>query len=716
MALTRKIFTYLLCAFGFCLSSLYLWSYLSQSQNSLRTVVFGLFLIVVMLAMISWRTAVFTFIFCIPLLNTLPTILQVGNLWPPFSFNLLYLSGLSTAFLIYVITGHPLKARARYKHGGLVSSPYDILWLLLVVLTVLGTVIGAVRFENVFCPGFFKSLPAKLAAIPFASQTNNALCYTRAMQFIFMPLAFYFISSAMRSQKDVYTVLKLLLVASAFASLYGVWQHHTALFLVGIQVFFHRINATFNGPDSAATYFLVIMLLSCAAFFFAKKVVHFLMIAAVLALAAICLYFTETRTAIYAMVMALFFTFALAVTRSKFFLKSLPLILCLAALFVFFAPGNRMSLPGRYLVQNLKSQRAFQGMDKLRIEPRKIDEWLSFRSYHWFATLGAMKDSPIFGHGLGTLDKLYKKYKTPRDQYSSAFAHNLYLDYYSELGLPGFILIISFFAFSVFLAWRLWSNQCLGIRVRSLSLALLATQLSIALGNLFSSSLYYVTELMFLECTLMAMLSNLFTFCYPPREISLKKEYSDAFKAVWGKPLWRTAFLCSVLLVLGIFLWRFSISAKLGEKQYYSCEPYDNQARILEYGVRHYEYDQQSNKFARTERCVYRPIRMNSRFLQIYLRASHPDANLKPVPATFTVNGKLAGSCVLSNRTWRTCVLDLGSIIPELTNDHALAEGLVVPISFGLTSGRMWNPLDWNPTEKNIHYGVDLGTVIQGLY
>lgn len=716
MALTRKIYTYLLCALGFCFSSLYLWSYLSQSQNSLRTVVFGLFLIVVMLAMISWRAAIFTFIFCVPLFNTLPTILQVNNLWPPFSFNLLYLSGLSTAFLVYVVTGHPLKTRARYHNGGLNSSPYDVLWLLLIVLTVLGTAVGALRYENVFCPGFFRSLPDKLAAIPFASQTSNTLCYTRAMQFVFMTLAFYFVSSALRSQRDVYTVLKLLLISSVFASLYGIWQHHTGLFMVGIQVFFKRINATFNGPDSAATYFLVIMLLSCAAFFFAKKIVHFLMIAAVMALSAVCLYFTETRTAIYAMVMALFFTFLLAVTRSKVFLRSLPVVICLVGLFVFFAPGNRLKLPGRYLMQNLKTQRAFQGMDKLRIEPRKIDEWLSFRSYHWYATVGAIKESPVFGHGLGTLDKLYKKFKTTRDQYQSAFAHNLYLDYYAELGLPGFLLIISFFVLSIFLAWRLWSNLCCGKHVRSLALALLATQFSIGLGNLFSSSLYYVTELMFLQCILMAMLSNLFTFYYPPGEISLKREFLASARTVWKKPSLRLAFLGSAAVVLIIFFWRCSVSAKLGEAQYYSCEPYDNQAHILEYGISHYEYDQHSNKFARTERCVYRPMKMNSRFLQLYLRAGHPDANLKPVPATFTVNGKLAGSCVLSNRNWRACILDLGNIVPQLTNDHALAEGLVVPISFGMTSGRMWNPLDWNPTEKNIHYGVDLGTVIQGLY
>ena len=714
MAVIRKIFFYFLCAFGFLLTTLYLWSYLSQSQNSLRTIVFGMFIIIMILALISWRAAVFTFVFCVPLFNTMPTILGLANLWPPFNFNMLYLSALSTAFLTYVVTGHPLRTKARYSHSGINSSPYDLLFFIFIILTIFGTIVGAFRFENIYCAGFFRSLPGKLASIPFASQTSNALCYTRAMQFIFMAMAFYFVSSALFSQKDIYLVLKLLLVSSSFVCLFGVWQHKTGYFLVGIQQFFGRINATFNGPDSAASYFVIIMLLSCAAFFFARKITHFLMVASILALSAICLYYTETRTAIYAFVMALGFTFILAATKSKIFQKSFVPILCVVGFLLFFAPGNRLKLPGSYLAQTLKSQRAFQGMDKLRIEPRKIDEWISFRSYHWYASAGVVKSSPIFGYGLGTLDKLYKYYKTTRDQYRSAFAHNLYLDYYAELGLPGFLLIISFFVLSIFLAWRLWSNPCCGKHIRSLALSLLAAEFFIALGNLFSSSLYYVTELMFVQSILMAMLSNMFTFYYPSEEPSLRKECFNVWKNIWSRPRYRYTFLSAALIVLLIFLWRCRISALQGEAQYYSCEPYDNQDRILEYGITHYEYDIHSNKFARTARYVYRPMKMNSRFLQVYVRASHPDADLKPVPASFTINGKLAGSCVLSNRNWRACVLDLGTIVPQLTNDHALSEGLTVPVNLGLSSGRMWNPLDWNPREKDIHYGVDLGTIIQG--
>ena len=183
--------------------------------------------------------------------------------------------------------------------------------------------------------------------------------------------------------------------------------------------------------------------------------------------------------------------------------------------------------------------------------------------------------------------------------------------------------------------------------------------------------------------------------------MSLLKECRGALRTVWGSPCRRFAFLSAAALVLAVFLWRCRVSSLEGEAQYYSCEPYDNQDRILEYGIKHYEYDIHSNKFARTDRHVYRPMKMTSRFLQVYVRAGHPDADLKPVPASFTVNGKLAGSCVLSNRNWRACVLDLGTVIPQLTNDHALAEGLTVPINLGLSSGRMWNPLDWNPREKD---------------
>ncbi|MBR4465259.1 O-antigen ligase family protein, partial [bacterium] len=378
--------------------------------------------------------------------------------------------------------------------------------------------------------------------------------------------------------------------------------------------------------------------------------------------------------------------------------------------------ASDLTLPGNHTMKALKSQRLVQGLDRMKIEPRKIDELLSFRSYHWFASLQAIKDAPVFGHGLGTFDKLYKDYKTPRDGYKSAFAHNLYLDYWVEMGLPGLFVSIFFFVFSVFLAWRLWSNECCGKHVRSLSLGLLTAQLSIALGNLFSSSLYYVTELMFLQSVFLAMLSSLFNSVYPSKEDLLARKASCWIETLRRSRALRFGAAAGCVVIFAIFLMLCHRSAKKGEAQYYSCEPYDNLGRMLEYGILHYEYDQHSNKFARTRRHIYRPLQIKSRYLLVYLRASHPDAELRPVPASFSINGKLAGSCVISNRVWNTFVIDAGRIIPSLTNEDLTASGKTVPINLEMISGRMWNPLDWNPQEQNISYGVDLGTILQGLF
>ena len=715
MSFLRKCLFYLLCGLGFFVSSIYVWSYLAQSQNSLRTVVFGLFLIVVMLAMVSWKAAVMTFIFCLPLFNTLPAILGLSNIWPPFNFNLLYLTGLVTAFLIYTVTGHDLNSKDR-RNKGLIATPFDGLWAIFLILVILGMLVGACRYENIFCPGFIRELPGKLTRIPFSSQTDNTLCYTRAMQFVFMALAFYFSVSVFRTRKDVYRALYLLLGSSVIVGCYGIWQHKTGLFLVGIQTVFKRINATYNGPDSAATYFLCMMILAFACLFFTKKIYHYLILIFIIVLASVCLYLTETRTVMYAMALALVVTLSLAVVRSRKLLKPLPYILVLFGVILFFGVGNNMNLPGRYLTKHLKGQRVFQGLDRLNIEPRKLDEWLSFRSYHWYAARAAVREAPVLGHGLGTLDKLYKKYKSQRDHYNSAFAHNLYLDYWSELGLPGFIISIAFFVFSLFLAWRLWSNQCCGKHVRSLALALMAIQLSIALGNIFSSSLYYVTELMFLQSVFLAMLSSLFVSVYASGELSLRHKAADFLHALRSKPVYRYAFFALAIVVMGLFLYKGYGSAQKGREQYYSCEPYNNSGQILEYGIEHYEFDVRSNKFARTKRRVYRPVQTNSRYLQIYLRASHPDAEVRPVPASFLVNGKLAGSCVLSNRNWNAYTIDIGRIVPVLTNENFASGGKKIPLELELISGRMWNPLDWNPQEQNIKYGIDLGTILQGLF
>ena len=699
---------------GMAFSTIYLWSYLAQSETTLRTVVFGIFLTFSMLSLISWKAAVYTFIFCVPLFNTLPSILGINDVWPPFSFNFLFVSALATGALFYKIADRPLDWN--HRRYNIPSTPFDFLWGLLMLLVWSTAIVGCLRYNNLFCPGFFSDLPLHLTGLPFATQTDNYLCFTRALQLTASLLSFYFVCSVLHSQKDVFNVFKLLLLSATLVCVYAVWQYQTKSFLVGIQSFFGRVNATFNGPDSAATYFVVIIMLSFAFFWHAKKVAGFLFTAFLLTVAIVGLALTGTRTAAFAMVIAVLFVLILTLIRTQQVFKYLPALAIVIAVYFFFAPGNSLRLPFENSWQVLQNKRFFQGIDQLANNPRRIDEWLSFRSFHWFAAKRAANQAPITGQGLGTFDKLYRNLKAQRDQYDSAFAHNLYLDYLIEMGSLGFFVSIAFYVVALLLCWRIWSGGLGGKKARAIAIALMAALLSIAVGNLFSSSFYYVLELMMFQAVLLALLTSIFNQEYPAEEPSLYNKITKTAHALFLTPKRRLAVAGVFILLASVYLWRLSVSARAGEAQYYSCEPYTRLGRILEYGVDHYEVDNNGNKFARTGKQVFCPLKVHSRKLMIYLRAAHPDAEQRPVSGTFTVNGNLAGSVVLSNRNWTSFILDVATALPAVTNEDLTVEGKFIPISLGLTSGRLWNPLEWNPEERNIEYGIDLGTIIQGLF
>jgi len=80
-----------------------------------------------------------------------------------------------------------------------------------------------------------------------------------------------------------------------------------------------------------------------------------------------------------------------------------------------------------------------------------------------------VKDFPLFGTGLGTFGLTYEAYETLGLSGMLAHAHNDYLEYMSELGLLGFVLLaapILFVLVDSFLTWTKRRNP----EIKSLAL------------------------------------------------------------------------------------------------------------------------------------------------------------------------------------------------------------------------------------------------------
>jgi O-antigen ligase len=80
------------------------------------------------------------------------------------------------------------------------------------------------------------------------------------------------------------------------------------------------------------------------------------------------------------------------------------------------------------------------------------------RPLYWSNVLGVVRDFPVFGTGLGTFAAAYPAYeKKGGPEMLLTHAHNDYLEYLSELGVVGTVLLfggVLVLAVRAFLAWR----------------------------------------------------------------------------------------------------------------------------------------------------------------------------------------------------------------------------------------------------------------------
>jgi len=79
------------------------------------------------------------------------------------------------------------------------------------------------------------------------------------------------------------------------------------------------------------------------------------------------------------------------------------------------------------------------------------------RPQYWANTIEIIKDFPLFGSGVGTFAYVYPPYEEGRIYAILVHTHNDYLEYLSELGLVGFLLLaggLFFLIKSTFIIWK----------------------------------------------------------------------------------------------------------------------------------------------------------------------------------------------------------------------------------------------------------------------
>jgi len=268
------------------ITAIYQLSFFAQSDVFLQVTVFALSLFIFCLSWYRWTLAVYVFIFCIPVFNTLNAIFRIP--WPGINVNAVILGALLTSWVYHYIWGN----------------------------------------------------------IPFFSMLDNYLCFTRLWQFMQIGVAFYLICSSIRHREQLRNVLWLIVISGVVVGSYGIFQYFAGFRWVGINWFFMRVNATLNGPHAAGIYFATLMVLCVALFFATQSYWRKIMMFAATCVAGGGLWFSGTRTAAFALVIVLgVLALAFLVISMIKSTNVRKVFLIIVAVLLFLGPGYSLIMP-----------------------------------------------------------------------------------------------------------------------------------------------------------------------------------------------------------------------------------------------------------------------------------------------------------------------------------------------------------------------------------
>ena len=307
------------------------------------------------------------------------------------------------------------------------------------------------------------------------------------------------VSRLARDRNGLFTLLGAVLIAGTLVATFGL-REYIEFYKPPHNDFAHRTFGSFANPDFLAGYLLLALPVTLAAFVTARERMLRLLLGLGLAFQSACLLLTGSRSGVAILLIALaawlaFVAFAGGLHRQK---RAIAVGLAVFALGAVLGIAPTLA---RFQGQvNVKDKQTGQITTKSVTEAQGYSG--QFRRKTWNGTVHLALANPLLGTGIGTYEVAYPRYA---ETAFTLHAHNGYLQWLAETGLPGgFFLLAALAASTAFATHTLrlqrirpdeaaaeGDNALFGDRAILLA-GLLASVLASLLHNLFDSDFYLV--------------------------------------------------------------------------------------------------------------------------------------------------------------------------------------------------------------------------------
>jgi Lipid A core - O-antigen ligase and related enzymes len=281
---------------------------------------------------------------------------------------------------------------------------------------------------------------------------------------------FFIIVNSIKNLKEVITAVIILLSSTAIAAFVGLYQYFFNPFFgnINLWVEMNRINATFTDPNSLGAYSVMLFPIFLGLIFICKKWFVKLIIGVLLIPFLFNIFFSGSRTAFLGLLVTstIFIIIGLwtgieklnAKFKKPATYKKVLLWLSVVMIFIilmlsilnFLPVLFEKATPSNVLLQriNLAAEKLYTAIKNEDLAA--VSMVSGDRKILWDQAINMFKDHPVSGVGVGAyiieLPNYYVKMGVANYRKTLVdFSGNYYLQFLSEMGLPGLILILSIF-------------------------------------------------------------------------------------------------------------------------------------------------------------------------------------------------------------------------------------------------------------------------------
>lgn len=418
-----------------------------MSWSQIPNLTLGLIIITLVLGTISLEYALGWFVFLMPLLASLPLLLEIPNFY---LIEVVFLA----VILVWVVR---LLLRKTIR---LVKTSLDIPLGIFLLLVLISCGITLIRINHLFSSFLTGNLATAWQKVFLLDQTTNlANFYTLryALTIFEGILIYFFLTNTIRSKGFLRKVITVMIVSSTLVAGYGIFQYLTRFHLLeywtGQDPNLARINATFQDPNSLGSY-LVLTIFLIGSLFLVERKWKRLFLGCLMVGLGLCLVFTASRTS-WASLAVVLVVMIIILSRKKmgiFFKAGFSrghskkmIVVTLICLLVFVV--TLIHLASKADLEIGRRGSYYDVLLSMFKFSNFVDRELAHKMhFFWKPGWQMVKDHPVFGAGIGSyywLLGVYLNFPPESPIYDNA--HNYFLQIWAELGTVGlacFLLIL----------------------------------------------------------------------------------------------------------------------------------------------------------------------------------------------------------------------------------------------------------------------------------